>query len=244
MKRSSVIIMAVVCLGGTQIARSEIKNGYEAKLKTAKESLIELQKFGDQEVTDKQKARIEAHIQLATQNLEEISEFHSKTREIIELLKVIDPSLYKEMNAIKDYLGNETDIYIEVVESIGKGLHGATNVEQSKASPHEYRSKHGRRTVSILITDVNLSKSLWALVHELGHVRYQVPHLAEYASFYRKTYLNKRFSGINGHHPSDPGNLYVQETTTNFKLRWKKYKKSMDKEKKAKQSDAVVSFDN
>ncbi len=76
-------------------------------------------------------------------------------------------------------------------------------MSQVKNDPDGYLSEYGDHTVSVKIWIVN--NALLVLAHELGHVKYQVPHLAHYFEFYKKNYFGiMNDSNHIGHNPSDP----------------------------------------
>jgi hypothetical protein len=64
-----------------------------------------------------------------------------------------------------------------------------------------------------------VSKALWVLSHEFGHVLYQVPNLASYVDFHKDNYLS-RIHDVNrvGHNPNDPSG----KTATDFEVRFRK----------------------
>ena len=133
---------------------------------------------------------------------------------------MIDPALYYEINTLKDSEGNETDVYVKVVDDLGSGLLGATNVSHNVDNPNVYSSEYGDHTVSVRIANENPRKNLLILVHELGHVRYQVPYLATYTVFYEKVYQN---TNIIGHRYDDPSHQSVKETLKAFNEVWREY---------------------
>ena len=65
-----------------------------------------------------------------------------------------------------------------------------------------YASEYGKSTVSIKIWIA--SNSLFVLAHELGHVKYQVPHFAAYMKYYRENYtISMDPPHTLGHNPDD-----------------------------------------
>jgi hypothetical protein len=132
---------------------------------------------------------------------------------LIEQFRSIDPDLYHEINTIKDCEGNETDVYIKVVDKLSPGLDGATNVAHSLGNPNVYNSEYGDYSVSVKIASLNQISALRTLVHELGHVRYQVPHLAAYTTYYKQAYQD---SSRIGHYPNDPSYQSVKATLLSF----------------------------
>ena len=49
-----------------------------------------------------------------------------------------------------------------------------------------------------------MDNALTILSHELGHVKYQVPNLENYAKYYKETYGTSNNEAYLGHNPSDP----------------------------------------
>ena len=242
MKRLCIITLAIVCLGTNKQAYAEIRNGYDYEIEKAEKWLRQLHQIANGPLNELESEKMKNKLEEAHTTVDKLRENHTKTQELIEMLRRVAPELYHEMHTIQDCEGNETHIYIKVVDRLGKGLHGATNVKHSDDNPNVYTSAYGDHTVSVRIDHVNLLKDLWCLVHELGHVRYQVPHLAEYAVFYKKVYLNQHFTGIHGHHPDDPSAFSVQETVKTFKKSWREYNKETKKGGQNKSREILVSI--
>jgi hypothetical protein len=95
-------------------------------------------------------------------------------------------------------------------------------VDHSAENPNVYSSEYGDYTVSVKILYRFMKEALITLVHELGHVRYQVPHLATYTAFYKKAYED---TNLIGHLPNDPSHQAVKETLKTFKASWAEYNK-------------------
>lgn len=227
MKRLFILTLTILCLGVTQEAYAEIKNGYDHQINQADQWLSQLHKIANGPLNELEQEKMKKRLEEAHATVDKLRENHAKTQELIEMFKMVAPELYQEVNTIKDSEGNETDIYIKVVDKLGQGLHGATNVNHSVSNPNVYSSEYGDYTVSVKIAHVNPIKDLWSLVHELGHVRYQVAYLADYAAFYQKVYQDQHFAGIPGHHPDDLSGYFVKETLKTFKKCWKKCNKEL-----------------
>jgi len=227
MKCLCILTLAMLCLGVNRNSLAKIRNGYDVEILKTEKWVNQLRQIAQGPLNEKEREKMKNKVEEAQYRLNKLRENHAHTQEIIELFRAAAPELYGEMNTLQDGEGNETHIYIKVVAYLGGHLHGATNVEHKEDNPHVYTSWYGDHTVSIRITHVNTQKNLWSLVHELGHVRYQVPHLATYAAFYKEVYLDQHFSGIHGHHADDPSAFSVQETVKAFKKSWKAYKKEM-----------------
>jgi len=57
---------------------------------------------------------------------------------------------------------------------------------------------------------------LQVLSHELGHVKYQIPNLATYMTFYKKCYQDQESNCI-GHNPADPSGKTAVEAEKSFR---------------------------
>jgi hypothetical protein len=227
MTRLCTITLAIVCLGVYQEIYAEIRNGYDIELIKATHWIYNLNEITQEVLSTAQRMKVEKRLELAFATERKLQENHAKTQELIEMLRRIDPDLYHEINTIRDREGNETDVYIKVVDDLGPDLRGATNLKHSDDNPNVYSSEYGDYTVSIKLITTGPIWPLWILVHELGHVRYQVPHLAEYRAFYQKVYQDQHFAGVQGHHPNDPSYYSVQETSKAFKKSWNEYNREM-----------------
>ena len=215
------IITLLVCLGVNQEIYAEIKNGYDNEVKKAQKYISDFNVITAFNAVPFEK--LKKYMQGTHATVEKMHENHAKTRELIEKFRMIDPGLYHEINTIQDREGNETDVYIKVVDDLRPDLQGATNVNHSVDNPNVYSSEYGDYTVSVRVSYKNLIWALRILVHELGHVRYQVPHLAEYTAFYKRFYN----TNIIGHRYNDPSHQSVQETLKTFKASWKGYRQEM-----------------
>lgn len=242
MKRLCIITLAVLCLGFCQEMYAEIRNGYEEEIIKVEKWLNQLHEIANRPLNELQREKMNKKLEEAHATVDKLRENHKKTQELIDMLRMIDPELYHEINTIQDSEGNETDVYIKVVDRLSLGMLGATNVDHSIDNPNVYSSQYGDYTVSVRIVDTNPIRAMLILVHELGHVRYQVPHLAEYIRFYKKTYQNKYLEGIKkGHHPDDPGHITIEETLIAFKASWINYNKEMKREAKIKSRKSLAS---
>ena len=224
MKRLCIITLAIVCLGVYQETYAEIRNGYDIEIIKAEKWIHNLNEITQEVLSTAQRMALEERLKLAYATERRLRENHAKTQALIEMLRMIDPDLYNEINTIKDCEGNETDVYVKVVDDLGKRLKGATNVSYSVNNPNIYCSEYGDYTVSVRVIYKNPRWALTILVHELGHVHYQVPHLAEYIVFYKKNYQD---TNIIGHLPYDPSHQSVKETIKTFNKSWKEYRRAM-----------------
>jgi len=231
MKRFCIITLAIVCLGIHPLLHAEIRNGYEDTVKKAEKYLQNLKEiaFLEKNYNDIQQERLNKWEEFVFAKVAQLRKNRDKTQELIDMLREIDPLLYHEINSIKDSEGNDTHVYIKVVDEIGPGIFGVTNLKQSVDNPNVYTSEYGDYTVSVTLV-YKFSRfpkaALRILVHELGHVRYQVPHLSDYCEYFNKVYQNQYFEGIRfGHYPNDLSHQSVIQTLEAFKSSWREYKR-------------------
>jgi hypothetical protein len=227
MKRLCIITLVILCLGFCPEIYAEIRNGYEEEIIKVEKWLNQLYEIANGPLNELQREKMNKKLKEAHATVDKLRENHGNTQELIEMFRMIDPALYDEINTIQDNEGNETDVYIKVVDDLGPDLRGATNVKHSDDNPNVYSSEYGDYTVSIKLITTGPIWPLWILVHELGHVRYQVPHLVEYTTFHKKVYQDQHFAGVQGHHPNDPSYYSVQETSKAFKKSWNEYNREM-----------------
>jgi hypothetical protein len=220
MKRN-LVALAVVCLLGTQPLEAKIINGYEERLKTAELTMQNLEKIEPAGPGKYHQQQLEKRRRLLTEKAETVGAWYRKTQAIIEMLRQIDPVLFHTINTLRDAEGNETDVYVEAVEYTGGRYLGYSNLAQSDNNPHIYHSRFGEGTVSVVVTYRSVARALWILIHELGHVRYQVPNLASYLEFYQQAYSKERFKARAGHMTSDPSHKSVVKTIRSFRKLWR-----------------------
>ena len=179
----------------------KIKNGYVPSAEQAKESLRALQALvNGRSLTKTQRRTFDARIRALVDHIT----YFELTETLLEQFKSIAPDLYSEIDSIKDRQGRPTDVYVRFIpqEQAHVLAWGTTNVCQSRDDADMYRSEYGDGTVSVKIWIV--SKALTVLAHELGHVKVQVPKLAEYVSYYRATYPpGVTEPNMIGHEPQD-----------------------------------------
>ena len=240
MTQLCTITLAIVCLGIYQKTYAEIRNGYDIELIKATHWIHNLNEITQEVLSTAQLVNLEKQLQVAYATERKLQENHAKTQELIEMLRRIDPELYHEINIIQDSESNETDVYIKVVDDLGPALRGSTNVSHSVDNPNVHSSEYGDYTVSVRLITTGPIWPLWILVHELGHVRYQVPHLAEYTTFYKKIYQDQHFAGVQGHHPNDPSYHSMQATSKAFKKSWKEYNREIKWTAKDKSQKMLV----
>ncbi|MGI9544735.1 MAG: hypothetical protein ACR2MX_15845 [Cyclobacteriaceae bacterium] len=220
------IMLFTLCLIVQQNLLGKIKNGYGVEIKEARQSLSYLKASMEEYRSEKQpskkmgifqKARIKATINW----LEEYCTYYELTERLLEQFRSIAPDLYNEIDTIKDSKGRPTDVYIKFMLEVEMKVKaaGTTNIAQGKEDISAYHSEYGPYTVSVRIAIGK--KSLWFLAHELGHVKYQVPYLANYVEYYNFHYGYRSLQGNSfGHNFKDPsGNqaiLYENEFNEHY----------------------------
>ncbi len=218
MKRLCILTLAIVCLGLHQQTYAEIRNGYDNLLKAAQIKMDNLHAIANEDLNNEQRIRLKKWLKVVHKMEKKLRKNQTITQALIDKFRRIDPDLYHEINTIQDAEGNETDVYIKVVDNLGPGLEGATNVAHSTDNPHVYSSEYGDYSVSVGIATMNPIRTLRTLVHELGHVRYQIPHLAEYTTYYKQAYQEAHRIG---HHDKDPSHQSVKATMQAFIDAWR-----------------------
>jgi hypothetical protein len=110
------------------------------------------------------------------------------TANLLEQFKIISPDLYDEIDTLKDCRGRNVKIYVKFIPKPNTDLQvwGITCMSPLTNDKDAYGSEYGKSTVSIKIWIA--SNALVVLAHELGHVKYQVPHFAAYMKYYRENY--------------------------------------------------------
>ncbi|UZR97673.1 hypothetical protein [Chondrinema litorale] len=218
MKKLCLLSLIFIVFSFFKSAYAEIINGYDAEIIQASKNITNLESLREETLNKADQHFINKDIRSLHLLVKKLSKNQRKTAYLINQLKVIDPKLYYQINTIRDLEGNETDVYIKVVDDLKWNFLGATNVAQSDKNPHIYHSLYGDTTVNVMLTFPSKAIALKVLVHELGHVKYQVPNLASYMVFYRKSYFGKNYnSRIYGHLEYDPSHHSVKETLKAFR---------------------------
>ncbi len=196
---------------------AEIRNGYEKEVCLAEKSMGNLTNLSEEGYSKSVRYSLEERRRDTENKLEELRDYYRKTQILINKLLKVDPALYHEVNTIKNYEGDETDVYVKIVEDLGETYLGITNLEQSSQNPHVHSSEYGDYTVSVMVVRTHINKALKILAHEFGHVRYQVPNLASYMKYYQETYQHQYFDDREaGHWITDPSHLSVIATLKSF----------------------------
>jgi hypothetical protein len=169
--------------------------------------------------TPEQDSKIKENISLSIS----IIAYYELTNQLLAQFKSIAPDLYHEINTIKDGIGRPVDVYIRFTPknaTVNKSW-GTTYIDQCESDPDAYYSaEFGISAVSIKVWNVN--QALQVLSHELGHVKYQVPHLRTYFKYYRENYLDRHGFLLNdcsvGHLPTDHSGI----SALNYEKRYRK----------------------
>lgn len=201
-------------------ANSEIVNAHQRELAKAWKSLNNLQVvLADIDQQDSQYTEVRSRIYAIRRQIKILERKCRETGELLRILQKRHPELYRELEHITNRILVSTDVYVQALqkEEMEKGLMGTTNLQQSEHNPHTYVSPYGHNTVLVSVRKLSASKSLELLVHELAHVKYQVPNLKEYMKYFRKHYLEYRSGHSFGHQPNDPSNRMVIEELQRFR---------------------------
>jgi hypothetical protein len=221
MKRQFFITLTLLCLNFTNRSNAEIKNAYAVQIIEVEKCIQNLTTLLGPALSSPQRERLEKALKDASSKKEEIIRLYSETQKLIEILKAIDPFLFDRINDLKDKNGAMTDTYIKVAPYLGDRVYGLTNLGQSASDPHTHISTFGENSVLVWIAEMKPLKELYILVHELGHVLYQVPDLASYKAYFDRTYdieEGKR-QGL-GHAYGDPSHKMVIGTVAGFRRRY------------------------
>jgi hypothetical protein len=108
------------------------------------------------------------------------------------------------------------------IQQMPESVFGITTWSQLPESPETPKSMFGPGTVRVQIKYCSSNKMLKYLVHELAHLKYQVPNLAVYARYYKETYNGNHVNTHLGHQCDDPSNVLVQQELRKFDLVSKK----------------------
>ena len=190
-----------VSLGFSVPLKADIKNVYEKDIFVYETTLKNYKKLLLNDDLSLHKKRI---IKSQIESLVNSISYYQLTENLLIQFQRIAPDLFNEVSSIKDAKGRPVDVYVKIIPKDGTAAEawGVTYVNQLRDDSDAYVSEYGTYTVSVKIWAVN--KALFVLAHELGHVKYQVPHLASYINDYKKYYLSKyNNSPYWGHHPRD-----------------------------------------
>lgn len=217
-------ILLFISVGFSVPSNAQIKNGYEkdifdyeATLKNYKKLLL------TGELSLHQRRLIKSHIDSLVNN---ISYYHL-TESLLSQFQKMAPDLFSEISSIKDAKGRPVNVYVKIIPKNGTAMKawGITYLNQLRDDSDAYVSEYGTYTVSVKIWAVN--KALFVLAHELGHVKYQVPHLASYVKDYKKYYLTAYNNFHNwGHHPRDLSGKSAHQYAKRFRKEYFQFVKT------------------
>lgn len=216
---------------------AEIKNGFEKDLKKAQQAKTNLKILIDKaKNNDAALARLSTSYTLVKIREGELMKNFLITEDLIHTLLVIHPGFYNEINGIKDYHGNNTDVYIRVLpEDQMKAIHlGTTNLNHTEDDVNTYQSNYGPGSVSVIVRQCGRYQLLRLLVHELGHVKYQVPNLASYMNYFKVKYQYTKQNDAFGHKSDDPSNKSVNDELERFMMVYSERKHLLKKSKTQK----------
>ena len=187
---------------------SEIKNGYEKDILMLKQSLKNLTEIlmEEKDLSAMERRKIESKVETLVNHIS----FYDLTETLLKQFRLIAPKLYAEVDTICDQKRRPVNIYVKFVplDATKVKAWGITYINQVENDKDAYLSEYGAFTVSVKIWIV--PTALKVLSHELGHVKYQVPHLASYIDYHKKNYTDA-LSNYIGHNADDPsGTMAIQ----------------------------------
>ena len=166
----------------------EIRNGYK-EITAVKQSFKGLKEMllTDMSLSSSKKKSIKEHLH----QLRNYIVYHDATDLLLNEFKLLAPDLYSQIQHVQDRKGRPVHVYVRFIPYHAETFQacGKTKIERSADDQDRYVSEYGPGTVSIEIC--MLSKALFVLAHEFGHVEYLVPNLNEYASFYQLHYAGR-----------------------------------------------------
>lgn len=223
------------------LTQADIRNGYQQELQQAEQSLLNLKDLMGKITTadnEDQLYVLKSHYLRVRRTIKVVSAYYQKTEELITQLAITHPVFFRDLNQVRNYHGNVTDVYIRVMPE-GQMKHnqfGTTNLKQAENDPHLYQSSYGENTVSIRIRECSSSKKLRLLIHELAHVKYQVPNLAAYIKYYQKAYSEADEKAAFGHLKEDLSNQSVIDE-------WNTIQEMASSNKRKQKQDPILEAD-
>ena len=165
----------------------EIRNGYDKQIQA---TIASIQKLNSQLLLEGKKLSFFERqlIKGEIRELTEIISHYELTRQFINQFRIVSPVIYNELDSIKDKKKRITDVFVKLIpkDQSRIQLQAATIFIQSPFDSDASQSEYGANSVSVelWIGDNNLM----LLSHEFGHIKYVVPNLANYITFYKKWY--------------------------------------------------------
>ena len=209
-------ILIVASLSG------KVKNGYEPDISIARDGLKKIEALMEKPMSPLEKRRLTEH----RATLREFILYHELTERLLFQFKLMSPDMYNAIDSIKDAQSRAVDVYVKFLpnKKMVGNIAGTTNIPVDSEGD-TYSSNFGPHTVSTTIVAGNNALSL--LAHEFGHIKYQVPNIATYRTFYIKHYklLSPESEGI-GHDHTDPSGQAALEFEKQFRLNHERYSKN------------------
>jgi len=213
---------------------AEIRNGYENRINESREVLgilnqrINYEKNRDSKHTDKLTSFQKQKMILRIDSLTQYILLYERTEKLLHQFHTIAPDLFQEIDTIKNAYNEKTDVYVKFLpdEKMIESQLGRTIMGQCFEDENICFSEYGVRSVLIIIySEIN---PLLVLAHELGHVRYQVPHLATYFDYFKETYYGRSYEPyFIGHYPTDLSGITAQEYERRFAQYFNIYTKKL-----------------
>jgi len=196
-----IYLIIILCALSSNNVFGTIKNGYALRLTSAKVSLRQLNLVLQHEKDMSLGKRLK--IKSKIERLTEFITCYQMTEELIRQFRKISPGIFFQIDSIKDRRGRATDVYIKIVtkDKLRVPLKAASFLSHAANDRDACFSEYGLYSVAL---DISISdNSLSLLGHELGHVKYIIPNLAEYTKFYNSQYCNSviglQYAGHNRH---------------------------------------------
>jgi len=208
LKRSVMIKLYLVILFIEILHPSfgKIKNGYEDRIESSRISLQNLNMYlrGDSGLSSTEKSLLKVKIKVLVDHIS----YYELTDEFIRQFKIVAPIMFTELDNIKDKKGRNTDVFIRLVPETHSRtpMVAATFFQRMLQDDDASFSSYGPFSVSVDI--IIVENALELLSHELGHISYIVPNLAEYSKFYNLKYRNSITDKTMGHSPGDASGRY------------------------------------
>ena len=229
LKKTITLFILIQCIA-LNTAMAQIKNGYESEINGMRASLTRLTdvlRNPDTNLSFFKRSVMKSNIH----KLEEYIAYFELTEKLIEQFRSIAPVLYQQIDTLNDRAGQRVTVYVKFVpeKEMQLGADGTTNIDQCSYDKNTYQSEYGLRTVSVKISSV--TRSLFLLAHELGHVRYQVSNLAEYIEYFKLHYQNDTFnSRYVGHNSNDRSGHTAMEFENLFREQYFGYTRTTGEE--------------
>lgn len=207
----TIACLALCCAISINLS-AEIKNACAIELIKAQQAYGNLQKLLEPGNHDQaNQNRIWKHYLRVKREIKQLKECAARTEWLVGTFYQVHPQLNFEISNLTDSNGNPVDVYLQVLgtDQMPHSVFGSTSLRQIAGDPDTPESKFGPGSIIVKIKHCAPKSMIKYLVHELGHVKYQIPNLASYLNFFRKTYHQEGNHEF-GHHPDDPSNQLVK----------------------------------